>query len=294
MSDAVFYLAMPLRYYPDLTTGEFLNVGVALVCPDAGWWDLRVITQMRRVSRLFPTAQADSLSIMLTRVMDRLITYKKREGPTKELAFERDQPFAVVKQIVGETIGSLRWADADVIEGETEQPEEELTHLFETMVHAGRKSRGGEEEIGRPPAMASVARDELTALMRSEFETRGVWPRLGPTTIESYASHTFRHTYHNGRLHVFEPISLNLRSPEKVVRRGELWRGRLDTLMDRRTTPFAFYALIQLPDDEELRERAEAAVEIIQHASPVVRTFTLDRLTELGTVAEQVIAEEHG
>ena len=294
MSDATFYLAMPLRYYPDLTTGEFLNVGVALVCPDVGWWDLRVLTQMRQVSRLFPTAQVASVSRQLSQVLHRVAEYKERQGPSVELAFIPGEPFAVVKQIVGETIGALRWSDADVVEGITDRPDSELARLFGAMVHAGRKSRGAEDEVRQRPPPADVDDDELTELMRFEFESRGVWRRLEPTTIESYAPHTFRHTYQNGQLHVFEPISLLARTPARVFSKGETWRGRLDSLRDRPLSRrFSFYALIQLPEGEELRERAEAAVEMIRHSTVDVQTFTVERVTELGRVAQAVVEEEH-
>jgi len=292
MSDATFFLAMPLRYYPDLTTGEFLNVGIALVCPDAGWWDLRVLTQMRRVSRLFPTAQVESVSRVLSHVVDRISAYKRKQGPSVELAFAPGEPFALVKQIVGETIGALRWSEGDVIEGVTEHPESELNRLFETMIHAGRRSRGGEDELGRPATATTVARDELTALMRFEFQARDVWRRLQPVTIESYTPHTFRYAYQNGHLHVFEPISLLARTPERVFSKGETWRGRLDRLTDYASSRrFSFYALIQLPEGEELRERAEAAVKMIEHANVDVTTFTANRVADLGRVAQMVIEE---
>ena len=47
MNGQAEYFVYPLRYYPSIVTGEFLNVGVALVCPDSRWWDIRVALSLR-------------------------------------------------------------------------------------------------------------------------------------------------------------------------------------------------------------------------------------------------------
>src|SRR5262245_9727491 len=43
MPSAIAFSVLPLRYYPDLPSGEIVNVGVAIVSESADWWDVRLV-----------------------------------------------------------------------------------------------------------------------------------------------------------------------------------------------------------------------------------------------------------
>src|SRR5438045_2163415 len=67
MPDESGYMMTTLRYYPDLVRQEFVNVGVAVVCPQSGWWNVRVAThgKLKSLTALFPSAQVNALKTTL-------------------------------------------------------------------------------------------------------------------------------------------------------------------------------------------------------------------------------------
>lgn len=51
------FQAVAVRYVHDVLTGEFLNIGVVLLCPERGFAGARFLTQWSRVSAAFPNAE---------------------------------------------------------------------------------------------------------------------------------------------------------------------------------------------------------------------------------------------
>ena len=51
------FQAVAVRYVHDVLTGEFLNIGVVLLCPAAPFAGARFISQWSRVTATFPNAE---------------------------------------------------------------------------------------------------------------------------------------------------------------------------------------------------------------------------------------------
>jgi hypothetical protein len=277
------YLVYALRYYPSIVTGEFLNVGVALVCPQTQWWDVRVPLAIRGFRRVFSTAQPDSLRIALRRIEQAVKAHRMQQANYSSLIVERwETPMQAVVSAVGQLWGSLRWS-SDPVRGVTSDPAVELDYWFSQLVHIAQ------DELEVPNAHGS--RRRVDALLHAELEQRGILPQLRPAEVGTYVKERFDYTFTNGRLNVFESIRLKYADPLHVRARAQQWRGRLDTLNDGLEDRFNFFALVDLPESGPQRDEAEIGVEMIRRANANrVETFTLEEVDDLGARAQEIVA----
>jgi hypothetical protein len=290
MNSPVEYFAFALRYYPNLITGEFLNVGVALVCPSSRWWDVRVASGLKGFRRVFPTAQPDVLKAALTRIRRSVERVEHRRSARIQLVGDLRgnndwaSPLGRVTAVVGPLVGSIRWSP-DPVEGITLDPEHELDYWFEQLVHIADEPTDGAASENRVKG--------VPGRLRQELESRGLLSRLHPAEVGSYYKEQFNYTFTNGRLHVFEAIRLNYRKPANIRAQAQLWRGKLDSLNDGMNQKLNFFAVVDVPRISELRAEAELGLAVIQNAhANRIETFTADRMQEFGELAERIVTHK--
>lgn len=278
------FLAYPLRYFPSLVTGEFLNVGVALVIPGKSWWDVRFATDLRGFRSVFRNAQPAVLQATLRKLEARASVSparrSHRELPLLDRPSDGSDPLALVRAAVGNLNGSLRWAE-EPIEGVTATPDQELDRWFELLVHVQR-SPG-------PRAAKSAAEEGLKFLLRRAFERKRILNRFRRIQLGKVLREEFEFTYRNGRINVFEPLSLDARRPGTILNRGQLWRGKLEILAEEADERLAFFGLVSLPDEEELQAEADRASGMIEAARlDEIRLIPSERLDEFAELADEV------
>lgn len=96
MSASIKYSYTVLRYVHDTMTGEFVNVGVALHAPDAGYLSAICRTTYRRVSAAFPGLKGEHFRAVMRHVQarfeqmgERLSTESKGSGSQSLLDIAR-------------------------------------------------------------------------------------------------------------------------------------------------------------------------------------------------------------
>ena len=275
------YSAYCLRYFPNLVTGEFLNVGVALVTRQ-GAWAVRIADDLRDPTCLFPAAQPKALRGILAQLRERL------GGPaTPSLILEpasADDPLGVIRRRTGALHGSLQWSEA-VFEGTTSDLDSELAYWFAQLVQAADFDRQRVAAAGEPRGTP-----KLQVLMEQEFVRRGVRGRLRPRRIDGYYPKKFEYTYQNGALSIFEPIRLRFKSAEPILKSAQQWRGLLDVMREQVQGPLSFFALIDLPDEPHLRADVEAAITMVQRAQvDRVETVPVQELERFGELVVDVV-----
>ena len=246
-------LVFPLRYYPDLATGEFLNVGVGLVAPDQSRWDVRVVKKFRGFQRVFPTSQPAALQSTLVRIEREARRIKSRPGTPLFGNEQWDHPREPLERLVSGNRGALRWGEI-LIETTTSSFTDEIEHWFERLVQI--------RVSDHPKEVATSSEDSL---LEAEFARRGILERLRPAELGGYGGQRFEYTYRNGALNVFDYIDLNFKSSHTILNRGRLWRGSLDIVAEAERD-MAFFGLVQFPKRRDLRVDADAAVAMIRHA----------------------------
>jgi DUF3037 family protein len=279
MSALVRLLVFPLRYYPNLSTGEFLNVGVGVVAPDVSRWGVRVAKRFRGFQRVFPSAQPIALRSTLIRIEREARRLKSRDVvplfPPEEWVNLREP----LERLVSGNRGALRWGEA-LVEATGEDLEAELDYWFEKLVQIKKAD-------GSDPVAAEVSTDSV---LEEEFSKRGILESLKPTEIGGYGGQRFEFTFRNGILNVFDLIDLDFKKSSTILNRGRFWRGSLDVVGEMETD-MAFYGLIRFPRRKDLRADAEAAVSMIRHAHlGHVETYASDDISSLGMAAATIVS----
>ena len=281
MSAPTRFRVRTLRYIPDVTTGEFLNVGIGLVCPETGWWDVSLARRMRGFKRVFPNAHPEALARALKQIQKE--ANRRHKSDPEQIDFvpgwDATGASSFLGAVLGDVEGALQWS-AEEIDGVTTDPATELEYWFHRLVQIRKQG----------VARAESPEDKLLTAVEREFSSRGILEHFQPAEVGTYVKQRFKLTVKNGRLNVFEPVNLALRKAGSITNKAQLWRGRLDVLTEGAPTQLAFYALVDLPDDEELRADADRGIEMIRRAPRVdVEVVESGNLRHFGELAEEVL-----
>ena len=120
-----------LRYIHDTTTGEFVNVGVALYAPQSRFLSAVCRSTYGRLTRLFPSVDGESFKALMRYVQSSFETHGAKLSD--ELALD-GQPTSVIEiahAIVPRDDSSLQWSEMG--SGLTENPSATLERLFERL-----------------------------------------------------------------------------------------------------------------------------------------------------------------
>ncbi|MBK7051375.1 MAG: DUF3037 domain-containing protein [Rhodoferax sp.] len=120
-----------LRYVHDVTTGEFVNVGLALYCPAMHYANAACRTTSKRLTPLFPSLDSSVFRALMRKVQTRFEAL--HDEVNSQLAL---RPYASVMELAQSVIpqddSALQWAPMG--SGLTSDPDATLELLFERFV----------------------------------------------------------------------------------------------------------------------------------------------------------------
>lgn len=123
------YTYAVLRYYHDIATGECLNVGVALVSPEARFVGARCSLSAERPARVFPNVKQESLVRALNAIQ---MSFAKLNDELHSGSSPIKNISEFTRLVLPADDSSLKWESFG--SGLTEDPEQELLKLYERMV----------------------------------------------------------------------------------------------------------------------------------------------------------------
>ena len=226
-----------LRYVHDVSTEEFVNIGVVMWIPEHSTLMFRVNEQSRRLSGFFNNFDSKSYRQMIRNLrssfnkvaldLPTLRLFKDNTENTSEIFYE----------LVREDASCFQWSS--LMSGISTIPEQRLDQLFEEFV-IFRKSHEPVQRRNKRMIWSTV----LKALKAHDLE-KYVQFRV----IMKAASFDcpFRMGWNNGIPQVLEPISLTLGDPVEIIDIANAWSGRLSILSEDHT--FKCTAVIS-PADE--------------------------------------------
>ena len=141
-----------LRYVPDAVKDEFVNIGVVMVEADAGFADVRLTRDWRRVRCLDPGVDVEMLEAVEREIRARLGDLQDRDALMRKL---EDSLSNVIQ--LSPAKGCL-----------TDDPKKELEEI--ASMYLETKRTGEKREAS--------GRSRILAQMRSAFEQAGVWPHM--------------------------------------------------------------------------------------------------------------------
>lgn len=275
MSGKITYTYSILRYVHDTTTGEFVNVGVALYAPEARYASAQCRSTYGRLSKIFPGLNAEYFKSLMRHIQARF------EALGEQLASQLPlDPAKTVEELARRVLvaddSALQWSPMG--SGRAVDPSEALERLFERMVmrYEDKTSRERRTE------------DDVWRHFKRDLEARQLLRYLTPQKIAVLDDEIeFQHTWKNGVLHCLEPISFDLASPETIREKAHRWLGRVSSVANE-FEDFRLYFLVGQPQDDRLDSAFDSALSILRKMPVPTEIF---RELEVGRLADTLAAQ---
>ncbi len=245
-----------LRYVHDVASGEFANVGVVLLAPDARYAGAVCRGTHGRVSRFFPDMEKEgfkSLMGYIERRVDELGERLRGELPLEQTPADAG---ALARSVLPHDDSSLQWSP--VGGGLCEDPSAKLEELYRRYV-----TRYDDKT-------ANKGRDDGEVWMRFKrsLDVKHVTARLQAKKISGADDEVeFTHAYQNSQWHCFEPLSLDLAQADSIKQKAHRWLGQMMGVQDA-PEKFRVYFLVGAPRDERLLDSYESALRLLRK-SPI-------------------------
>lgn len=197
--------AVAVRYVHDAATGEFLNIGVVLLCSERGFADARFLASFARITSAFPGAEP----VLLRRVRDALVNacaaWSARQ---RELFAPGGDVVSLVRDAMPDEQGI---ALSPVIVGVTADPERTLRELFRRYV----------DRYVNATEVQSRDDDDIWRAFTKRVQEPSVLHKLQPRTLSSGDFPSLRvqleHAWKNGIWHAAYPLSLDLSQRHAIL-----------------------------------------------------------------------------
>jgi len=252
MSASIKYSYTVLRYVHDTMTGEFVNVGVALHAPEAGYLSALCRTTYRRVSLTFPGLKGEHFRAVMRHVQARFEHLGERQS-TDSGAPGGQSLLDIAKGVLPADDSSFQWGPVGV--GLAADPSQKLEALFNRMV-----MRYDEQT----PTRTRRTDDDVWRDFKRDLEQRRLLKYFEPKTIAVQDDEfRFEHAWKNGVWHCLEPVSFDLAAAETIKDKAHKLLGQL-TSVNETSDEFRLYILVARPDDAALMPAFESAMSILQ------------------------------
>jgi hypothetical protein len=250
MSELISYTYTVLRYVHDISTGEFVNVGVVLHAPQAAFLQAKMRSTYGRLTRVFPDVDGEAFKRTMSRVEDAIANAGERLGGLFPDPGESVMAFAA--RALARDDSSLQWSPLG--SGRTRDPSQELERLFDKLVlryeRSGGRESSSDADVWKEFCPAFQRRQLLTRLERKEI-------------VSDVDCMTFDHAWKNSKWHCLQPVSFDLSESESIHLKATRWLGQMAALAGA-SDPFKVYLLVGEPRRAEVRSDYEKALRILQ------------------------------
>ena len=278
MKDDDAYTFTVLRYIHDTTTGEFLNVGVALHAPGHRYANAVCRNTYGRLSKVFPGINGEHFRSLMRYIQARLEELGEQlasELPLKRIESIQD----LTRQVLPPDDSTLQWSPMGV--GFTKDPAATLEQLYERLV-----TRYEERALRE-----NRSDDDVWRHFKRTLETNQLLHHLSPRRIAVADDDIeFSYTWQNGILHCLEPISFDLSMPESIRDKAHKWLGRM-TSVEASADLFRVYFLVGAPHEEDLHDAYANAISILRKSKVDTRIFDEHQVDELSRLLTEEVAQ---
>lgn len=242
-----------LRYFHDVLTDEFVNIGIVVYAPKVRFLGFKATPRISRISSVFPDVRRESFRGFVRFIQSRLSDLGHKIETELPLDFKVDGLCAreIGKIVLPDDSSSLQWSEAG--SGLTDNPRKTLELLFERMVcryeRHQRSDRKEDKDVWMPFHRALLRTGALVHFRDVELK------------YGNYSQH-FEHGWQNGRWHIYQPLSFDLIEKRDIVDKAVHWSGRVN-LLHRADPEFKIYWLVGAPQLGERREAFEEAKNLL-------------------------------
>jgi hypothetical protein len=269
MNDKTPYTYTVLRYVHDVATGEFLNVGVALLAPEQRYVKVMCRTTYGRLAAAFPSLDGESFRAVMRHVIKEFERFQLELADQLPLHSMNGGVMAYAHMVLGADDSSLQWSQAGA--GLTVDPSQTLTQLYNRFVTSHELSlqphRRHDEDIWRR--------------FSRELEQRQVLKHFVKKTIAVDDDQVeFKHAWKNGVWHCLAPVSFDLATADSIREKAHKWLGQLTSVAQAKND-FKLYFLVGEPTQDELRSAFHSALRILSKSPIEKEVVTETQMSEL-------------
>ena len=237
MTNGMQFEYVVLRYFSDLRTQEFLNVGLALYSKRHHYFRAKLISRYSRITDTFPGADGEFYRRYSMHLQSRLNAIQTQI--TKDQLELIDERPTGVEQLVSTVLprdeSSIRIGE--VVPGVASELDIVFGELYERLVarylkQPDRVSRS-DRQIWEKYQRLLTKFDIADRLQRHVIET----------PVEVYE---FEHAWKNGKWNVLQPISFDLVHPGSIRKKAREWLGTA-VILDRSPELSKLYMLLGAP-----------------------------------------------
>lgn len=260
MSHKQAYSYAVLRYAHDITTGEFVNVGVALFSSGARTLSALCRTTSERPKHVFPSLDTQAFRTLMQRVAARFAALS--EQVRGELQFDDcNTVLEWAHQVVAPDDSSLRWSPMG--HGLSNDLSATLEQLFERFVR----------QHDRHQAQARRDDEKVWRNFSGALQQRNVLKHFAPQTfsVQDDEIH-FDHAWKNGKWHCLAPVSFDLASPESIRDKAHKILGQLVSVGEAQHD-LKLYYLVGQPSEPNLQQAFRSALSILGKSDVPIEVY---------------------
>ena len=253
-----------LRYVHNVSTEEFVNIGVVMWIPERYQLIFRVNERFGRLSGFFKDLNGSSYRQMVRNFKS------TSDGVATNNLFKDspENPFEIFNKIVQEDASCFQWSR--LMSGISVDPEKRFDQLYEEFVTF--------HESFKPPQRRSedvIWKGVRQALKKRHLESRVQFNvKMAATNFD----YLFKMGWNNGNRQVLEPISLAYRYPAEIVHKANTWSGQLFNLS--KDNDFDCTMVLAAPDEHVDMTAFNQGFAILKGACSIRKIITEDEVND--------------
>ena len=265
-----------VRFLPYLETGEFANVGIVMLCPDAGFFEFKLLARVRRITAFFEELDsgiyrraANDFKQELKRIRNWLAHQPDR---TMDVELARH----LFEELTRQREAMMRFDNVRVVLAD--DPAQQLDELFGHYVERNFATKAYHEQL----LDKTVRKVLMDAKLNKQYQPE----TLGDVTTY-HAKLPFVHREGERAVKAIKPLYLAHEDPAQIYDHGWAWFGKVDKLRALHLLPEQVLFPVQGPVEargERFDMFQEITAKIVANDVWVVPSIQTERIVEFARI----------
>lgn len=241
-----------LRYAHDPSSGEFINIGVAVFSEEQRFFNIKIRQTLGRISETFPDVRSKSLRGLFKAIQNRFDKLAKAYNSPLSFDEKHNSLENLIYSVLPKDDSSLVWSQ--ISSGVSDDPSKVLDNLYQRYV-----SKYDSKKLDVRKTDSDLVKD-----FRKELQDRSILKFFDEKVISTDDDQVkFPFAWKNGIWHCIEPISFDLSAPEYIREKAHRYLGQM-TSANSSKEEFKVYLLLSKPSNAALTTAFEKALGILK------------------------------
>jgi hypothetical protein len=229
-----------VRFLPYLETGEFANVGIVMSCPEAGFFDFKLLAHVRRITAFFEELDARIYRRARGDFQHELQRIRNLLGSQHGAAWDAGLAHHLFAELTRPREVMMRFEGVRVVLAE--DPAQQLDELFGHYVERNFSTRAYQEQL----LEKTVRKVLFDANLSKQYQAETVG------NADSYhAKFPFVHRAEGRALKAIKPLHLAQADPALIFDHGWAWLGKVQKLRALHMLPERVLFPVQGPTESD-------------------------------------------